>query len=314
VGVALSTGAESATELIQHADTAMARAKELGRDRMEVFDQVMRTQADEQLRIDRELRAAVEHGELTLHYQPIVAVRTGAVTGAEALLRWNHPTEGLLRPERFLSVAEDTGTIVRIGWWALDVAVRQAREWVDRHAHLEPFTISVNVSARQLAAPGFVDQVARTCEAHAWPTDQLMLELTEGVLVEDRDASLEVLKQLKALGTQLAVDDFGTGFSSLNELHRFPLHAVKIDPSFVASLEADGGGSPVATAVLHMAHALGLVVVAEGVERSVQQEGLSALRCDAAQGNLYAPAGPPDEVESRWLAGERLGTRPGDAR
>jgi diguanylate cyclase (GGDEF)-like protein len=305
IGVALSTGAESAVDLVQHADAAMARAKELGRDRMEVFDLVMRTQADEQLRTDRQLRAAVERGELTLYYQPVFHVRTGAILGAEALMRWNHPTDGLLLPARFLPVAEDTGTIVRIGRWVLDEAVRQARDWIDRFPHLEPFTVSVNLSPRQISSPGLVEHVARTLERHAWPADQLVLELTEGVLIEDRDASLAVLRDLKALGAGLAIDDFGTGFSSLNELHRFPLDAVKIDPSFVASLQADGSGSPVATAVLHMAHALGLLVVAEGVESAGQHEGLQALQCDNAQGFHLARPAPPDELEDLWRAAAR---------
>jgi diguanylate cyclase (GGDEF)-like protein/PAS domain S-box-containing protein len=306
IGVALATGGESSVELIQHADAAMARAKELGRDRMEVFDQVMRTRADEQLRIDRQLRAAVDNGELTIHYQPIVETRSGTVLGAEALLRWNHPDEGLLRPERFLAVAEDTGTIVRIGRWVIEQAVNQARCWVDRHPHLESFTISVNVSARQVASPGLVDHIARVLELHGWPPDQLSLELTEGILVEDRETSLAVLTDLKELGLSLAMDDFGTGFSSLNELHRFPLDAVKIDPSFVASLDADGDGSPVATAVLHMAHALGLYVIAEGVEKRAQLDGLLELRCDLAQGELLAPPGPPDEIERRFLVPGRI--------
>jgi diguanylate cyclase (GGDEF)-like protein/PAS domain S-box-containing protein len=307
IGVALCTGSETGVELIQHADAAMARAKDLGRDRMEVFDQVMRIQADAQLRIDRQLRAAVDRGELTIHYQPTVDVHSGATVGAEALLRWNHPTEGLLLPDTFLTVAEDTGTIVRIGRWVLDQAVAQARAWLDRHPHLEPFAISVNVSPRQLASPGFVEHVERTLDRHCWPADELVLELTEGILIEDRDASLALLNDLKSLGVRLAIDDFGTGFSSLNELHRFPLDTVKIDPSFVDSLEADGAGSPVVTAVLHMAHALGLRVVAEGVERADQHAGLQKLLCDQAQGFLFAVPAPPDELEERWLSARSPG-------
>jgi diguanylate cyclase (GGDEF)-like protein/PAS domain S-box-containing protein len=306
IGVALATGTESGVELIQQADTAMARAKERGRDRTEVFDQVMRRQADERLRIDRELRAAMAHAALTLHYQPTVDVISGGIIGAEALLRWDHPTEGLLPPSRFLAVADDTGTIVHIGRWVLDRAVEQGRRWIDRHPHLDPFTITVNVSPRQLASPGFVDHVDRVLERHAWPADQLGLDLDERVLVEDRDTSYRVLSELKDLGVALSIDDFGTGFSSLNELHRFPLDAVKIDPSFVASLRADGHGSPVATAVLHMAHALELIVVAEGVERADQDAGLRALRCERAQGIYYAAPAAPDDLEPAWQA-KRLG-------
>jgi EAL domain-containing protein (putative c-di-GMP-specific phosphodiesterase class I) len=301
VGVAVRTADEGPAELLQHADAARARAKELGRDRMEVFDQLMRSHADEQLRIDRELRAALDTGALTLHYQPIVEMHSGAIAGAEALLRWQHEEHGLLPPARFLPVAEETGTITRIGRWVVNEAVRQARQWIDGHADLETFTVSVNLSARELTAPGLAEHVARVLEAHGWPADQLMLELTEGSLIAERETTMRVMGELKDVGVRLAIDDFGTGFSSLSELHRFPVDTVKVDPSFVADLTASGAGSPVTTAVLHMAGALGLVVVAEGVERPDQHRGLQALRCHLAQGFLFAHPAPPEEIERAWL-------------
>jgi EAL domain-containing protein (putative c-di-GMP-specific phosphodiesterase class I) len=223
------------------------------------------------------------------------------MVGAEALLRWRRDGQGLLEPAQFLPVAEETGTITRIGRWVIDSAVRQARQWLDGHAELETFTVSVNLSARELTAPGLAEHVARVLEAHGWPADQLMLELTEGSLIAERDATMRVMSELKDVGVRLAIDDFGTGFSSLSELHRFPVDTVKVDPSFVEDLTANGGGSPVTTAVLHMARALGLVVVAEGVERPEQHQGLRAMHCHLAQGFLFARPAPPDEIEREWL-------------
>ena len=200
-------------------------------------------------------------------------------------------------------MAEESGTITRIGRWVLNEAVGQARRWVDAHPDIDAFTIAVNLSARELTSPGLADHVARVLERHGWPADQLSLELTEGALIAERDATLRVLAALKDIGVRLAIDDFGTGFSSLSELHRFPIDTVKIDRSFVKDLTADGTGSPVTTAVLHMAHALGLLVVAEGVERPEQHLGLRALQCDQAQGFLFARPGPPDELDRAWPAG-----------
>jgi diguanylate cyclase (GGDEF)-like protein len=304
IGVAISrAGEESSESLLQHADAAMFRAKDLGRDRMEVFDREMRTRAVEQLRIDRDLRMAVERSELTVHYQPKIELSSGRIVGAEALLRWNHPEHGLILPDRFIGVAEDTGIIVRIGRWVLEEAVMQARTWVDRVPGIDDFMVAVNLSARQISAPGLVDQVSRVLQRYGWPADQLILELTESILIDDREATLDVLTDLKSVGVKLAIDDFGTGFSSLNYLHRFPVDIVKIDRTFVTNIEKNGEGSPVATAVMHMAHALGLTAAAEGVEEEHQLAGLRALDCDLGQGFLFAQAEPPDEIEQLLLCG-----------
>jgi EAL domain-containing protein (putative c-di-GMP-specific phosphodiesterase class I) len=304
IGVAMSHGGDESSEsLLQHADAAMFRAKDLGRDRMEVFDREMRTRAVEQLRIDRDLRMAVERAELAVYYQPKIDLASGRIIGAEALLRWNHPEHGLILPDRFISVAEDTGIIVRIGRWVLEEAVLQARTWVEHVPGIEGFMVAVNLSARQIGAPGLVDQVARVLERYGWPADQLVLELTESILIDDRDATLDVLTDLKELGVKLAIDDFGTGFSSLNYLHRFPVDIVKIDRTFVTNIQENGEGSPVATAVMHMAHALGLTAAAEGVEEKHQLAGLRALDCDLGQGFLFAKARPPEEIEQLLLSG-----------
>ncbi len=307
IGVATSRhGVENSEALLQHADAAMFRAKDLGRDRMEIFDLEMRTRAVEQLRIDRGLRLAVERAELEVYYQPKIDVHRGTICGAEALLRWNHPESGLVFPDEFIGVAEETGIIVRIGRWVLEESILQARTWVDRQPDLAAFIISVNMSARQISSPGLVDQVERVLKRYGWPANQLVLELTESILIDDREATLDVLEDLKALGVKLAIDDFGTGFSSLNYLHRFPVDIVKIDRSFVSNLQADGDGSPVATAVMHMAHALGLLAAAEGVEEEQQLAGLRVLDCDIAQGFLFAKGVPARDFEellrsnARW--------------
>lgn len=306
-GIGAATAEADATShgLVQQADAAMYRAKDRGRGRLEVFSQDMQSRATEQLRVDRELRLAVEQAQLRLHYQPKVDLGSGAIIGAEALLRWDHPERGVVGPAEFIAVAEQTGLIVRIGRWVLEEAVRQARRWVDTTPGLDRFAVAVNLSARQLTSPGLVPTVARVIQRHQWDPADLTLELTESILIDDAEATLTVLRQLKGLGVQLAIDDFGTGFSSLSYLHRFPVDIVKVDRAFVSPLDADGEGSAVATAVVHMARALGLIAVAEGVEHERQLAGLRTLGCDWAQGFLFAEARPADQLAELLAAGRR---------
>jgi diguanylate cyclase (GGDEF)-like protein/PAS domain S-box-containing protein len=304
IGVAFASEGESAHEVLQHADAAMYRAKDLGRDRLEIYDETLQHRATELLRLDRELRTAVERAELTLHYQPKVALADGRVLGVEALLRWKHPDRGVVLPSEFIDVAEDTGLIVRIGTWVLDEAVHQASAWVAQLG-LDRFGVAVNLSARQLTAPGLVTAVANVLERHRWPPAQLTLELTESILIDDAEATLRQLEELKRLGVKLAIDDFGTGYSSLSYLHRFPVDIVKVDRAFVSGLRADGEGSAVATAVVHMARALGLIAAAEGVEDERQLAGLRSLGCDWAQGFLFAAALPADEITELLRAAPR---------
>ena len=304
IGVALSDdldATETADELIQHADAALFRAKELGRGRMEVFDHAMRRRAGERLRIDRDLRVAIERGEFEVHYQPEIDLRSGAVVGVEALLRWHHPELGLLLPEDFLDVAEDTGVIVGIGAWVLDQALEQAQRWTTMVPDGSPFTLAVNLSGRQLSSPGLVPLIVNLLDRHHWPATKLVVELDESVLMDDRDATLEVLNHLRRIGVRIAIDDFGTGFSSLSYLHRFPIDIVKVDQSFVVNLEADGSGSPVVTAIVHMAHALDIIAAAEGVEETHQVAALRELGCDRAQGFLFSGALPASEIDPLLL-------------
>ena len=232
-----------------------------------------------------------------VYYQPKIDLESGKIVGAEALLRWNHPEHGLILPDRFIGVAEDTGIIVRIGRWVLEEAVLQARTWVERVADIDGFMIAVNLSARQISAPGLVEQVSRVLERYDWPADQLILELTESILIEDRDATLFVLNRLRMLGVKLSIDDFGTGFASLDYLQKLHVDSIKIDRSFVEMIDADGNGSPVATAMMHMAKAFDLTVTAEGVEEPHEFAGLQAIECDLAQGFLFAKPLPADEMD-----------------
>lgn len=297
IGMAHSRDANgTAEDLVQLAGAAMYRAKELGRDRVEVFDHHLRTRARERLQLEHDLRLAVERGELVLHYQPKIDLATGAIIGAEALLRWQHPERGLILPTQFIPVAEETGLIVRIGRFVLEEAVGQARQWLDQLPANAPFILAVNFSARQITAPDLVTNVARVLLRYSWSPERLSFELTESLLVDDADSTLEVLNELKRLGVRLAIDDFGTGFSSLSYLHRFPVDIVKIDRAFVSQLSGDGTGSAVVTAVMHMAEALDLITTAEGVETEEQLKGLRRLGCRWAQGFHFARPLLADEM------------------
>lgn len=298
MGLAAGAGALGADALLRNADAAMYRAKERGRNRLEVFDEAMRAAAVNRLNLGNDLRRALERQEFVVHYQPVVSVQSREVLGAEALVRWNHPTRGLLPPGEFIAVTEDTGMIVPLGEWVLHESLRQVKEWTCRGLP-DTFALSVNLSARQLIIPDLADRVDELLAQHGWPAEQLSLELTESVLMDDLDLTLEALDALKSLGVRLAIDDFGTGYSSLTYLQRFPVDVVKIDQSFVTGLGVaahntqDDRGT-IATAVVGMAHALGLTAVAEGVEHDHELAVLRALRCDQAQGYLFSrplPAG-----------------------
>ena len=290
IGVALADRTSTSESLLHQADAALFEAKQLGGDRLAVYDTAMQTRAVEHLRVDRDLRLAIEQGDLELQYQPEIDVGGGMIVGAEALLRWQHTDRGLVFPKDFIGVAEDTGLIVRIGRWVIEEAVRQVATWRRLAGH-EDVWVSVNLSARQLTWRDLVPVVAAALRDAEVDPDALMLEITESVLIDDAEAALHVLGELKALGVRLAIDDFGTGFSSLSYLHRFPVDVVKIDRAFVSPLGAPDG-SPVAAAVVQMARALGIETCAEGVESPEQLAALRTLGCDVAQGFLFATAVP----------------------
>jgi diguanylate cyclase (GGDEF)-like protein len=306
VGMAHSSDSDgTADNLVQLAGAAMYRAKELGHDRMAVFDEGMRTRANERMRIENDLHLAMERNELVVHYQPKIDLDKGTIVGAEALLRWEHPDRGLILPARFIPIAEETGMIVPIGRFVLEEAIRQARQWSDDIPGAEPLIMAVNFSARQISTPDLITNVARVLLKHSWPPERLSLELTESVLVDDADSTLDVLNELTQLGVKLAIDDFGTGYSSLSYLHRFPVDIVKIDRAFVSELAEDGSGSAVVTAVMHMAEALELVTSAEGVETADQLAGLRRLGCKWAQGYLFARPLDAESVTELLISGTR---------
>ncbi len=298
---------ESSDELLRNADMAMYHAKAGGSGtHLAVFDSSMHRAVVERLRLETDLRAALERGELGLFFQPIVSLETGAVVGAEALARWEHPVHGRVPPDRFISLAEDTGLIGALGAWVLNEAARQIACWRGELPGAAQLEVSVNLSARQLREPGLVDAVAATLHDHGLPPGALKLELTESSLVQDPAAAAVVLRALKKREVQVYLDDFGTGYSSLSSLHRLPLDALKIDRSFVAGL--DGGstgahkGAEIVRTIVALARSLGVRVVAEGVETREQLAALHALGCDFAQGYLIGRPVPAEQFEVAFLA------------
>jgi len=282
VGIAAShTTGLDLDQLLRHADAAMYSAKGQGRARIEVFDRAAPDRAVARLQMQGDLNRAVTGAELALRWQPKVSLRTGRIVSVETLVRWWHPDHGLILPEEFIPLAEDTGLITSLGRWVLGEALRQGQE-IQREAGPGAWSIAVNLSARQLQAPRFVGDVAALLRQHGWPANRLVFELTESVLMDE--ATDGPLHRLKQFGLELAIDDFGTGYSSLSYLHRFPVGMVKLDKAFVHGIGADGEGSPVARAVIQMAHALGITATAEGVETAEQLAGLRLLGCDWVQG------------------------------
>jgi EAL domain-containing protein (putative c-di-GMP-specific phosphodiesterase class I) len=286
IGIAVAGVDSSATSLLQDADSAMRRAKRLGRDRIEVFTDALRTDVGQQMTIATDLRHALDDGRLHLRYQPIVHLSSGRVAAAEALVRWTHPQRGHILPTEFIDVAEKTGLIVGLGRWVLLHACRELASW--HAAGYHDLAISVNLSAHQLNDDGLVDTVAEATARAGIPAHALTVELTESTLMADTAHTLAVLRALKDLGVRLSIDDFGTGFSSLSYLKRFPVDEVKIDRSFVDGLGTDAENTAIVTAIHSLAHALGLGVVAEGVESDAQRRVLIELGCETAQGHLFS--------------------------
>jgi diguanylate cyclase (GGDEF)-like protein len=310
VGVTFSAGRTNVTaeDLIREADTAMYRSKLNGRRDVTLFDDSMAADAAGRLQLEQDLVGAAERGELEMHYQPIVDMVDERPVGFEALMRWHHPTRGAVSPAEFIPVAEETGLIVPIGKWALDVAVAQLAEW---HKIDPTMTMSVNVSARQLRDPHLVGAVAATIGRHGVPAERVCLEITETAMVADGERAAEVFAALKVIGVQLSTDDFGTGYSSLAFLRQYPIDQVKIDRSFVAGLGNGIDDEVIIDAVVSIASKLNMHVVAEGVEESAQQNRLAALGCNRGQGWLFGRPMPTCDAtkylqeyggtDERWL-------------
>jgi diguanylate cyclase (GGDEF)-like protein/PAS domain S-box-containing protein len=300
VGLALATpGDEDAEELLRNADAALSRAKVLGKNRLEVFDRAMHAEAMSRLRLESDLRRALERGEFRLAYQPIVALDTGRIDGFEALLRWSHPERGEIRPDDFIPIAEETGLIVPLGLWTIEECCRQMQRW--NEAGQARLTISANLSAVQFTGPDLADHLARTLGGCGVSADRFKFEITESVLLEHAEPALSTLQRLRAMGVVLCIDDFGTGYSSLGYLHRFPLDVVKIDRSFVSRMDRDGRSAQLVHAIVNLARNLRVKVVAEGVETREQLAALRGMGCDYAQGFLFAEPLTEDRA-ARMLA------------
>ena len=284
------------SELLMNADAAMYHAKSIGKNGYSFFDGSMSTNARKQLQLLQDLRMAVSGQQLRLYYQPKFDARSGEPVGAEALLRWEHPHMGLLAPDAFIELAEKTGLIIEIGNWVLDEACRQMRVWVQQG--FTDWRMAVNLSAVQFGHAGLVRGVASTLVRHGLAAANLTLEITETTAMSDADASMNVLQQLSEMGVDLSIDDFGTGYSSLMYLKRLPANELKIDRGFVRDLEQDSDDAAIVSAIVALGQALGLRIVAEGVETSTQRAFLTRLGCDALQGYLLGHPLPADRFMS----------------
>jgi diguanylate cyclase (GGDEF)-like protein len=294
VGVACGGGSDAGVDaeaLIRDADLAMYQAKGAGRDGVAMFSEDVHGQVAERLRIERDLRHAVDRNELIVHYQPIVSMRTGAVEGFEALLRWFHPIDGPISPDVFIPIAEETGLIAQIGEWVLDEACRTMAVWRRNLPDSVTLNVAVNVSARQFRSGELLDTVRATLKRHHLPSSALRIELTESLLLATSASTIEVLHELRRMGVGISIDDFGTGYSSLAYLQRYPVDCVKIDRSFVTPLTGDDTPEEsMVAAIIAMCGALNLKTVAEGIEARAQHDKLAELGCDFGQGWLFAKA------------------------
>jgi diguanylate cyclase (GGDEF)-like protein/PAS domain S-box-containing protein len=298
-GIAFTTsGKESPDSLLRDADAAMHRAKRDGRARSAVFVERMRASVAGRLDTEMSLRQSIIDGELRVHYQPIVTLADGRVRGHEALVRWAHPTRGLLAPDQFISIAEETGLIVALGAWVLRESCQQAKRFQARDPSWSHLTVSVNLSGGQLNQPDLVELVASALRDADLSPEDLQLEMTESILMDDASTTITILERLKGLGIRLGIDDFGTGYSSLSYLRRFPVDVLKIDKSFVSGLGQDPQDSAIVAAVVSLADTLGLTTIAEGVETSLQRDCLVGLGCSLAQGYLFARPVPAEDREA----------------
>lgn len=305
-----TTDHSSAQALLRHAEIAMRQAKDCGGDCSQVYDDEPAEQARERIRIERDLRRAVVGGELELHYQPKIGIRSARVEGLEALVRWNHAERGMVSPAAFIPIAERSGLINEIGSWVLDEGVRQTAAW--QREGLENLHIAINVSAEQLVAVDFVDRVEGVLARHALPAQGLELEITESVGMLDLPTVIQALEHLRASGISIAIDDFGTDYSSLQHLEDLPLDTLKIDRAFIRRLEGTGEREPVASAIVFLAKTLDLSTVAEGVETEEQLDQVTSIGCDVVQGYYFSPPVRAAElpqvvrsIEARLASGKR---------
>ena len=300
----------SPEDMLRDADIAMYYAKANGKARYEIFDPVMRSRIMERLALESELRQAIGRNELAVYYQPIVSLESGQLMGFEALVRWQNPARGLLRPAEFIHLAEETGLIIEIDRWVLREACLQMSEWKRNFPEALPLTISVNMSGRYITQPDLIPTIARVLNETGLNPENLKLEITENAIMENNQATREVFARLQSIGIQIQIDDFGIGYSSLGYLSQFPVNALKIDQSFVSKMDEDSSHMKIVQAIVSLTHRLGVGVIAEGLETSSQLEQLRALNCGYGQGYLISE---PLDHESAQLLLSELFTFPREA-
>jgi len=307
IGIAGGPASRNARrDLLREADIALYRAKSAGRARFAVVEPGTSAQQGRYLHLESDLHRAIERSELQLYYQPIFDLHTGTIRGLEALLRWQHPEQGMISPGEFVPLAEETGLILPIGRWVLERACDQLREWRELRLADKDLFVSVNLSARQLQDPTLIEDVQNVLLSSAVPAQLVQLEITESIMMHDPEAMVGRLNALKALGIKLAVDDFGTGYSSLAYLKRFPIDVLKIDRAFVSGLNERGQDSAIVQTVVGLARALGLRTTAEGIEDRSQWDRLEQLGCDSGQGFIYSRPLPSDALVEMLRSDGRL--------
>jgi predicted signal transduction protein with EAL and GGDEF domain len=294
IGIAAGLRA-SASELLRDADIALYEAKTTGKDRFVIFHPEMHTVVQDRLLLEMDLRDALSSGQYFLAYQPIFNLASGETTGVEALLRWNHPGRGVVQPDKFISVLEDSGMIVEVGRWVLQEACHQGARW---HARGHPLNVSVNVSTRQLETDELIEDISRALEISGFDARSLILEITETAIMRNVSTVVPRLTALKATGVRIAIDDFGTGYSSLAYLQRFPIDILKIDRSFISTMADSPESGALIRSLVHLGKSLGLETLAEGIEETAQYHQLQRAHCDSGQGYLYARPLEPDAVEA----------------
>ena len=299
IGIAYSaTGYTRPQDILRDADTAMYRAKALGRARYEVFGQEMHAHALTLLKLEMDLRRAIERDEFEAHYQPIVALATRRIAGFEALARWRHPDRGLILPEEFIPLAEETGLIIAIDRRIMHQACLQVAEWHRRHPRHRDVTLSANISSRQFLQPELIDFIQKTLDETGLGAGDLKLEITESVVMSNPENTTSMLLKLKALDVRLQIDDFGTGYSSLSYLQRFHIDSLKIDRSFIHHLGKDEESLEIVKTIISLAHNLHMEVLAEGVETEEQLNMICDLKCEYAQGFFFSQAVPADQIDA----------------
>ena len=296
---------ERPDEVVRDADIAMYRSKGKGLGRYEIFDSSMLDRMMSRLELETDLRKALDYQEFIVHYQPILEMKTHQIIGFEALVRWEHPTKGLLPPADFIPTAEETGLIVPLGYWVLDEACRQIHTWQIQYPKVPPLSINVNLSTRQCAQPDLVKNITKILKKNDLNPRSLKLELTESLIIEESGSTAAILTELRDMGIQVQIDDFGTGYSSLSYLHTLPIDTLKIDRSFISRLGTSPNNTEIVQTIFSLAHSLGMKVIAEGVETNEQLSSLQAMNCEYAQGFLFAK--PVNSMEAGNLLGKSNG-------